>query len=63
MTAIRNDIWRDLMEKRDALINSLEAAHLSPPRDFTAGDRREWQEIEHALDYSPQIWPDQQRPL
>lgn len=61
MTAMREDIWRDLYEKRDALIASLEAANASPPRDFTEGDRREWQEIEHALDYIHQKWADQQR--
>lgn len=61
MTAMRSDIWRDLNEKRDALISSLEAAYASPKRDFTEGDRIEWQEIEAALDYSPQIWPDQQQ--
>ncbi|GHB47774.1 hypothetical protein GCM10007094_41340 [Pseudovibrio japonicus] len=60
MTAMRNDIWRDLMEKREELIKSIEAAHASPLRDFTEGDRREWQDIEHALDYSPQRWADQQ---
>lgn len=61
MTAMRNDIWRDLMEKREDLLSAIEAAHASPPADFTEGDRREWQEIEHALDYTPQIWRDQQR--
>ncbi|SDF92217.1 hypothetical protein [Alloyangia pacifica] len=61
MTAMREDIWRDLYEKRDDLIRAIEAAHASPPRDFTEGDRREWQEIEHALDYTPQKWADQQR--
>lgn len=53
MTAMREDIWRDLYEKRDALIAALDAAHVSPLRDFTDGDRQEWQDIAHALDYTP----------
>lgn len=57
---MRNDIWRDLEEKRDALYNSLQAAYASPQRDFTEGDRKEWQEIDAALDYCPQRWADQQ---
>lgn len=60
MTAMRNDIWNDLLERRDDLIKAIEAARASPLRDFTEGDRREWQEIEHALDYTPQRWRDQQ---
>jgi hypothetical protein len=53
MTATRNATWRDLMEKREALVHAIEAAFALPPEHFTEGDRREWQEIEHALEYSP----------
>lgn len=54
MSAIRTDIWRDLMEKRKALSAAIDAAHCSTLQDFTTGDRSEWEDIEHALRYEPQ---------
>ncbi|MGH0003516.1 hypothetical protein ACQU0X_25860 [Pseudovibrio ascidiaceicola] len=60
MTSEREDIWRELKEARDALFDLLEAAHAAPKCDFTDGDRREWQGIHQALDYSPQKSADMQ---
>lgn len=54
MSAMRKDIWRDLMEKRMALIRALDAAYSSPLRDFPEADRGEWNDIDAALSYKPQ---------
>jgi protein involved in temperature-dependent protein secretion len=48
---MRDLIWKDLNETAEALRQEIMAAQRSP--QFTAGDSREWHEIDAALCYQP----------
>lgn len=54
MSLVRDDIWRDLREKRADLKRSLDAAQLASKSQFTEEDWNEWAEIDAALDYEPE---------
>ena len=44
-------IWKDLLEKRQELIDAIAAADASP--EFTEEDYLQWQEIDAALEFRP----------